>query len=83
MFLPEPDAADEEIELAGEDCDVVFYDGATIDLGTAIADTLALSIEPYPRSPGAEESLRNAGVLTPEQAGPFAMLAKLRKNNES
>lgn len=79
-FLPEPGAgADEEIELAEDDCDVVFYDGGTIDLGTAIADTLALSIDPYPRSPGAELALREAGVLSESEAGPFAALAALRK----
>src|SRR5690348_14954918 len=43
LFLPEPQsgASDEEVELGEEDCDVVFYDGAAIDLGGAIADTLA------------------------------------------
>jgi hypothetical protein len=32
---------------------------------------------PYPRSPNAEEALKAAGVLSEEQAGPFAALAKL------
>jgi uncharacterized metal-binding protein YceD (DUF177 family) len=83
LFVPEPgdSRADEEVELAPEDCDTVFYDGAAIDLGTAIADTLALSIDPYPRSAGAEAALRNAGVLSEEQAGPFAALAKLKKGD--
>src|SRR5690348_144172 len=42
VFMPEPVAAahDAEIELGESDCDIVFYDGAVIDLGTAIADTL-------------------------------------------
>ena len=81
VFLPEPKsiAAAEEIELAERDCDVVFYDGSAIDLGTAIADTLALAMNPYPRSAGAEAVLKEAGVLNEEQAGPFAALAKLRK----
>lgn len=81
VFLPEPQPGrpDEEVELAEEDCDVVFHDGAAIDLGTALADTLALSIDPYPRSASAEVALREAGVMTEEQAGPFAALAKLRK----
>src|SRR3954454_14591757 len=45
MFMPElPESApDEEVELGPGELDVVFYDGAVIDLGTAIADTLALS----------------------------------------
>jgi uncharacterized metal-binding protein YceD (DUF177 family) len=83
LFVPEPAAGrpDEEIELAPEDCDTVFYDGSAIDLGTAIADTLALTIDPYPRSAGAEAALREAGVLSEEQAGPFAALAKLKKGD--
>jgi uncharacterized metal-binding protein YceD (DUF177 family) len=82
LFTPEPPAggADEEIELGEQDCDVVFYDGAVIDLGGAIADTLALSLDPYPRSAGADAALKEAGVLTEEQASPFAVLAKLRKD---
>jgi uncharacterized metal-binding protein YceD (DUF177 family) len=85
LFMAEPEngAPDEEIELGEEDCDTVFYDGASIDLGGAIADTLALSINPYPRSAGAEAALKEAGVLTEEQASPFAALAKLRKTDEA
>ena len=81
MFIAEPDdqAPDDEIELSEGDCDVVFHDGAAIDLGSAIADTLALSLDPYPRSAGAEAALKEAGVLSEEQAGPFAALAKLKK----
>ena len=77
LFTPEPPVApDEEIELGEQDCDVVFYDGSAIDLGSALADTLALSIDPYPRSASAEAALREAGVMTEEQASPFAALAK-------
>lgn len=81
-FLPEPRADDlpEDVELAAEDCDVVFHDGTAIDLGSAIADTLALSLDPYPRSASAEAALREAGVLSEEEAGPFAVLARLRKD---
>jgi uncharacterized metal-binding protein YceD (DUF177 family) len=86
MFIREPDAnPDEEIELGEEDCDVVFHDGSTIDLGAAIADTLALCLDPYPRSAGAEAALREAGVMTEDQASPFAALAQLKfgDNNET
>ena len=83
LFMPEPPAGpDEEIELGEADCDVVFHDGAAIDLGTAIADTLALSIDPYPRSAAADAALKEAGVLTEEQAGPFAALAALKKDGD-
>ena len=80
-FVPEPrTGAEEEVELRPEDCDVVFHDGSAIDLGTAIADTLALSLDPYPRSASAETALREAGVLSEDEAGPFAILARLRKD---
>jgi uncharacterized metal-binding protein YceD (DUF177 family) len=85
LFVPEPTVGgtDEEIELGESDCDTVFYDGAQIDLGLAVADTLALSLDPYPRSAAADAALKEAGVLTEEQASPFAVLAKLRKNDEA
>ena len=82
-FVPEPrtGAEDEvEVELRPQDCDVIFHDGAAIDLGAAIADTLALSLDPYPRCASAEAALREAGVLSEEDAGPFAILARLKKD---
>lgn len=84
LFLPEPSGRpDEEVELGREDCDVVFHDGAAIDLGAAIADTLALALDPYPRSAGADAALKEAGILTEEQASPFAALAKLKGGESS
>ena len=79
-FMPEPgsEAAQEEVELGEADLDTVFYDGSTIDLGGAIVDSLALALDPYPRSPGADAALKEAGVLSEEEAGPFAALAALR-----
>ena len=81
-FLPEPKAgnSDEEVELVEADCDVVFHDGAAFDLGGAIADTLALGLDPYPRSAGAEAALKEAGVLSEAEAGPFPALAKLKRS---
>ena len=83
LFMAPPDTAraDEEIKLGESDCDVVFYEGGAIDLGSAVADTLALSIDPYPRSAGADAALKEAGVLAEEQAGPFAALAALKKGD--
>lgn len=83
QFIPEPSADPvEEVELGAADCDTVFHDGSVIDLGMAIADTLALSVDPYPRSAGADAALKEAGVLTQEQASPFAVLAGLKKRTE-
>jgi uncharacterized metal-binding protein YceD (DUF177 family) len=84
IFMPEPRSAhsDDEIELGEEDCDVVFHDGSAIDLGSAIADTLALSLDPYPRSASADASLKEAGILSEAEASPFAALAQLKKGRD-
>jgi uncharacterized metal-binding protein YceD (DUF177 family) len=81
VFVPEPKSrsADDEIELGEDDLDTIFHDGSAIDLGSAIADTLALSLDPYPRSAGADAALKEAGVLTEEEASPFAALAALKE----
>ncbi len=78
-FQPEPvRVPDDEIELSGDELDVIFHDGQAIELGESIADTLAVSIDPYPRGPNAEAALQQAGVLSEDQAGPFAALAALK-----
>ena len=78
-FRPDPGVApDEEIELEADELDTLFHDGQTIDLKAALEDTLALAIDPYPRSAGADAALKEAGVLSEEEAGPFAGLAALR-----
>ena len=80
-FRPQPGAdrgAEEEIELGESELDLLFYEGAEIDVGEAVAETLALALDPYPRAPGAEEALKAAGVKSEEEAGPFAALAGLR-----
>ena len=80
-FRPQPEVAgpEEEIELSETELDVVFYDGASIDLGEAVAETLSLSLDPYPRSPTADDALRAAGVKSEAEAGPFAALAALKE----
>ncbi len=77
-FRPHPDPSDEEIELSETELDVIFHDGGTIDVGEAVAETLALAIDPYPRIEGAEAVLKAAGVKSEEEAGPFGALAGLR-----
>ena len=84
-FRPHPETgAEEEIELSEGELDVVFYDRAAVDLGEAAAETLALALNPYPRSPAAEAALREAGVKSEEEAkaesSPFAVLKGLKKD---
>lgn len=84
-FVPEPAVAgpDQEIELGADDCDTMFHDGATIDLGGAVADSLALALDPYPRSTAAAAALKEAGVISEAEASPFAVLAKLKRGDDS
>ena len=69
---------DEELEIDSDDCDVIGFDGQTIDMGEAVAETMALAMTPYPRSADADSYLREAGVLSEEQASPFAVLQSLK-----
>lgn len=83
-FRPQPTgiSKDDEIELGEDELDVVFYDGAAVDIGEAVAETLSLGLDPYPRSANAEDALRKAGVKDEQEAGPFGALAALRDKLE-
>jgi uncharacterized metal-binding protein YceD (DUF177 family) len=76
-------AEQEEVELAEEDCDTLAYAGGTVDLGEAVAETMALALDPFPRGPNADAALREAGVKSEEEASaeasPFAALKGLLK----
>ncbi|MBB6125183.1 YceD family protein [Sphingobium subterraneum] len=84
-FMPEgsdePEPGD-ELELDVEECDTVTYTDGRIDIGEAVAETLALSVNPFPRSPDADSYLRQMGVLSEEEAqeasSPFAALKALK-----
>lgn len=81
-FVPEDQlGAGEEIEIEGDALDTIGYAGGAIDLGEAAAETLALALDPFPRSPAAAQVLRDAGVLSEEEAAqansPFAALKGL------
>jgi uncharacterized metal-binding protein YceD (DUF177 family) len=80
VFRPHPDGVgpDEEIELSEGELDVVFFDGSSIDFGEAVAETLSLSLNPYPRAPEAEIALREAGVKSEDEVEPVGPLAGLK-----
>ena len=78
-FVPtRADQDADEIELEEGDLDEIEYERGAIDLGEAAAQTLALALDPFPRAPGADERLREAGVIGEEDAGPFAALKALK-----
>jgi len=64
---------DIEIELDEGDLDEIEYAGETFDLGEAIAQTLALAIDPYAEGPNADAVREKAGIK-PDDApsGPLA-----------
>ncbi|MCA0902932.1 YceD family protein [Qipengyuania aquimaris] len=74
---------DAEFELTEDDLDEIEYDGDSFDLGEAIAQELALAIDPYREGPGAEEAREEAGIESDENrkpSGPLAdALAALKK----
>jgi len=71
-FVPAGTETD-DIDLEADD--EIPYEGAALDLGEAAVEQLALALEPFPRKPGAEMP------AAPEDAGPFAALARLRERS--
>ena len=68
----------EEVELGAEAMDTVEIEGAAIDLGEAAAETMALALDPFPRSPRASAVLKEAGVIEEEEYKPVTALAGLK-----
>jgi len=79
-FVPERPVDAEEIELQSEALDEIEYPGDSFDLGEAIAQSLALAIDPYAVGPEAERVRKEAGLSDEAATGPFAALAALRKS---
>lgn len=77
-FAPAAEPESDEIELSTEECDTVFYEGGAIDLGEALAETMALALDPFPRCPNADAALKEAGVMSEAEAGPFGALSALK-----
>lgn len=73
-------AGADEIELTADDLDEIEMDHGRFDLGEAVAQTLALGIDPYLEGPNAEEFRRKAGILSEGEGGAFAALKGLLKD---
>lgn len=71
---------DEEVDLAEEELDEIEYEGTGFDLGEAVAQSLALAIDPFIEGPEAER-VRAEVLATQEPSGPFAALAALKKKD--
>ena len=83
----EPDMAEpgQDIELEEEALDVIPIDGDSVDLAEAVAQSLLLALDPYPRAPEevlarvrrhlmTEEEAEAAEAHAKAQANPFSML---------
>lgn len=74
--------SEEEIELEADDCDLIEYTGGRFDLGEAIAQTLYLALDPYPRGPEADSAEARKILTSQEEAGPFGALAALKPKTD-
>lgn len=81
-FVEQLDTGDAELELVGDALDTLAIEGGAIDLGEAAAETMALALDPFPRSPDADAALAAAGVRDEAEAGPFSALADLKRKLE-
>lgn len=72
---------DEEVELTVDDLDEIEYEGTAFDLGEALAQTLALAIDPFAEGPNADAFRAQHGLTGETPTGPFAALAALKKQD--
>lgn len=76
------DAAEVSIESAGDPAGDAAWDepcpGSVLDVGEAVAQQLALAIDPYPRAPGAVADPAAGGADT-TASRPFAALSSMVK----
>jgi uncharacterized metal-binding protein YceD (DUF177 family) len=76
-FVADLETEADEIELEAGECDVIEHDGLGIDLGEAVAQTVLLAVDPFPRAADADKILKDAGVLQAEDLSPFSGLKGL------
>ncbi|WEK46000.1 MAG: DUF177 domain-containing protein [Candidatus Andeanibacterium colombiense] len=79
-FVPEAEEpAEIDQEIDSSEIDELPYLGTSFDLGEAIAESLALAIDPYACGPNADAVRKEAGLLGEDDTGPFAVLKGLVK----
>ena len=64
----------DEIELSNDDCDLIEMDSGGVDLGEAVAQTLGLALDPFPRSEAERARETERKWVAGDDAGPFAGL---------
>lgn len=77
MATLEASEEDEEIELETDELDEIGYEGTSFDLGEAVAQSLALAIDPYAVGPDADDARRRHGLVEEgEVDGPLAEMLR-------
>ena len=75
-FIPVRPVGEAELELTAEELDDIPFEGTAFDLGEAVAQSMALAIDPYLEGPSAAEVRRAEGQLGASVNNPFAGLLK-------
>lgn len=73
-------SGEDEVELTEADLDTMPHDGQGFDLGEALAQTLALAIDPFAEGPEADRARAEHGLIAPQGSAAFAALAALKKS---
>ncbi|WP_236672315.1 DUF177 domain-containing protein [Croceicoccus sp. YJ47] len=73
-FVPATSQMPDEIELEADELDEIPYDGDQFDLGEAVAQSVALAIDPFATGPDADRVRDAVGLEEPERENPFAVL---------
>ncbi len=82
LYAKSPDGSEVTIDPEGDSVVEPWPDGP-LDIGEAVAQELAVALDPYPHAPGTSlESVWRSEAEPLETAKPFAELAKLRKRKE-
>lgn len=68
-----------ELEINSGDSDEIEYTGSSIDLGEAVAQSFALTIDPFATGPDADAARKR---LRSESTSPFAALAALKTTSD-
>lgn len=86
LTFAEPPAEGEgdELELSMEDDDPPDHiENGAVDAGEAVAEHLALALNPFPRSPNAAvPAVVEVAETVDERPNPFAVLGRLRQKKE-
>jgi len=80
LFTIASEAASDEIELTVADLDVMPVDGDVLDLGEAVAQSLGLALDPYPRAPAEIRAAAAPYILSEEEAAARAAAEKAAAN---